>query len=73
MIMFVRFSVSLLVLFMTLQNTLVKLVCRFKGLFHYAKISGNYGGNVNEALWPGWKFSGKSSPLLEMVVFRPIT
>ena len=26
MIMFVRFSVSLLVLFMTLQNTLVKLV-----------------------------------------------
>ena len=72
MIMFVRFSVSLLGLFMTLQNRLDKLVdsgdCSIM-----QKISGNYGGIRNEALSSGWKFSGKSSPLLEMVVSRAIT
>ena len=70
MIMFVRFSVSLLVHDFTKH---VSQACRFRGLFHYAKISRNYDGSVNEALWSGCKFSGKSSPLLEMVVFRAIT
>ena len=33
-----------------------------KGAFHHAKFSRNFGPNLNGIIWPGWKFSGQSSP-----------
>ena len=39
----------------------VSQACRFRGLLHYAKISGNYGGNVNEALVRAEIFRKKKS------------
>ena len=39
-----------------------------EGDCHYAKISGNFGANVNGTVWPRWKFSGQSSPPPEVVL-----
>ena len=39
------------------------------GAFHYAKISGNFGPNVNGTVPPRWKFSGQSDPPPEVVLF----
>jgi len=39
------------------------------GAFHYAKISGNFGRNINVTLRSRWKFSGKSGPPPEVVLF----
>ena len=39
------------------------------GAFHYAKISGNFGPNVNGTVRPRWKFSGQSGPPPEVVLF----
>ena len=40
-----------------------------EGAFHYAKISGNFGPNVNGTVPPRWKFSGQSGPPSEVVLF----
>ena len=40
-----------------------------KGAFHYAKISGNFGRNINGTLWSTWKFSEESGPPPEVVLF----
>ena len=39
------------------------------GAFHYAKISGNFGPNVNGTVRSRWKFSGQSGPPPEVVLF----
>jgi len=41
----------------------------FWGAFHHAKISGNFSWNINRALWSRRKFSGKSGPPPEVVLF----
>ena len=40
-----------------------------KGAFHYAKITGNLGPNVNGTVRSRWKFSGQSGPPPEVVLF----
>ena len=40
-----------------------------QGAFHYAKISGNFSLNINGTLRSRWKFSGKSGPPPELVLF----
>ena len=40
-----------------------------RGAFHYAKISGNFGPNVNGTVPPRWKFSGQSGLPPEVVLF----
>ena len=42
---------------------------RTQGAFHYAKISGNLGRNINGTLRSRWNFSGKSGPPPEVVHF----
>ena len=37
--------------------------------FHYAKVSGNFGPNVNGMVRPRWKFSGQSCKPPEVVLF----
>ena len=37
--------------------------------FHYAKISADFGSNVNGTVRPRWKFSGQSGPPPEVVLF----
>ena len=39
------------------------------GAFHYAKISGNFGPNVNGTVRARWKFSRQSGPPPEVVLF----
>ena len=39
------------------------------GAFHYAKISGNFGPNVNGTVRARWRFSGQSGPPPEVVLF----
>ena len=39
------------------------------GAFHYAKISWNFGPNVNGTVRARWKFSGQSGPPPEVVLF----
>ena len=39
------------------------------GTFHYAKISGNFGPNVNGTVRPRWRFSSQSGPPPEVVLF----
>ena len=43
--------------------------CKTSGAFHCTKISGNFGPNINGAVRPRWKFSGKSGPPPEVVLF----
>ena len=43
--------------------------CKTEGAFHYSKISGNFGPNVNGTVPPRWKFSGQSGPPPEVVLF----
>jgi len=43
--------------------------CKTSGAFHCAKISRNFGPNINGTVRPRWKFSGKSGPPPEMVLF----
>ena len=43
--------------------------CKTSGAFHCTKISGNFGPNINGKVRPRWKFSGKSGPPPEVVLF----
>ena len=43
--------------------------CKTSGAFHCTKISGNFGPNINGTVRPRWKFSGKSGPPPEVVLF----
>ena len=44
---------------------------QFLGVFHYAKISRNFGRNKNKTLRYSWKLSGKSDPPPKVVISGP--